>query len=185
MRPPVAQWLERTPYKREVDGSPIPADHKLTRDTRRTEGSFMKFTIDWANLANGFLTLKEENRVCRCALGFYLSACGAPDQHLINEGGEDYEPMDPSVWSDMFPPAAGWVFEAYEQPNEYTNEDEVTVRLSKDASEIAQISDDESMTVEEKEPKLRDLFARHGVEVEFVHASRMDMSAHSEGESGE
>lgn len=111
----------------------------------------MKLTIDrfrWLRgegAAGSRLLRTEDGKMC--CLGFHALACGATETDICDV-------PTPSARKNLLKEAAPWLYSI--------------TRLSFDASELIRINDTDSLTDAQREGLLTEIFARNGVEVEFV-----------------
>lgn len=91
---------------------------------------------------NGARLLRAKDGMM-CCLGLYLESCGVPHEELLER---EY----PSRVSGFIPEEAMWTV------------------LSSDDLKVAWTNDDSALSDDDREPKLVELFARHGVNLTFV-----------------
>lgn len=113
-----------------------------------------KLTIDrsvWLRGAADSYLLREDGK--RCCVGIYLGACGVSDEQLFKR----CTAFSVSVFDDEaeFPQEARWTLD-----DVYNNSDT--------AMKLYRTNDDLSLSAEQRETRVRELFAEQDIEVEFV-----------------
>lgn len=117
-----------------------------------------EFTVDrrrWIKSATGLL-LRCDGK--RCILGFYLAACGIPDEELMGfpSPGNLFGGTTTEEVSSKIP---GWLIDRNRHDDCYN---------SVLAERLMEVNDDETFSDEKREQVIREIFAQHGVEVRFV-----------------
>lgn len=104
----------------------------------------------------------------RCCIGIYLGACGVPDEKLKNQA--DVTSLVTSHGSAALPPEARWMWEDFEGEQTDVPGSEYIYGIN-DMRPMAEREDSKHYVVSEadRERKVREFFARHGVEVEFIN----------------
>lgn len=127
----------------------------------------MKLTIDRSRWLRGdpqtSALLDAAGR--QCCLGFFMSACGVDDADIEDWG----LPCETPVAEERrLPEQAKWLV------NEYTEDDEPQPLLhvvdSTTVSKLIEANDASLRSEADREAQIADLFAVHGVNVEFVDA---------------
>lgn len=125
----------------------------------------MKLTIDRAGWLRGdaFTSLLRDDNGCMCALGWYGRSLGIPDDVLRLQGG-------PATIDEAHVPTwPAWVIDLVEGDEDNGEPAGALIPLeSEDAARITCVNDSRSITDEYRERSLKELFARHGIELEFV-----------------
>lgn len=90
-----------------------------------------------------------------CCIGIYLEACGISRSLLTDVG-------DPSDVRTDLPKQCLWLINILEDPNNEGYPHQTT--NSKDTEDLIQENDNDA-----REEKIAEIFAKHDVEVEFIH----------------
>lgn len=111
----------------------------------------------WARGAHKDTCLLDSADDMKCCLGFYGLALGNNRSSLVNEA-------DPECTSDSthWP---SWLLDADEEESLYHREN------SAECKALINFNDDESIPDSERESHIAGIFAKHGVEVEFIDSA--------------
>lgn len=118
----------------------------------------MKLVIDrntWLRgegTENSFLLREKDSKMC--CLGFLGAACGVPSESMTNTEAPALLNQD---HRDLFP---DFLFHGGRDLNQDSSDE---------CNSLVEINDDEELTPEEREAELTMLFAKHGIEVEFIN----------------
>ena len=93
-----------------------------------------------------------------CCLGFYLAACGVQRSDLAGVEG----PSALNVRQGSIPNKAKWLFDSSADAAALCH------NHSKHCDDLMYINDDKVISDEEREQRIREIFAQHGIAVEFV-----------------
>lgn len=132
----------------------------------------MKFTIDrerWCRgRADGGAKLLRKDDGTRCCLGFFLSACGIPDDQL-RDVGEPNEVANNAHKPDTWPSEAAFLLE-YLRDEDATEDDDQSCWAGRQPEQtLIDENDDIDLENDEREENIARIFARHGHEVTFIN----------------
>ncbi len=130
-----------------------------------------KFTITrslWARGGHPNTSLLDiEGKMC--CLGFYALACGYQKTDILNLG-EPHEINAHNKDIPLFYPS--WLVIAEEVPNECEHWEAESYHMeygvNDDGGELMKYNDSDRLSESEREAKVAEVFARHGVTVEFA-----------------
>ena len=88
-----------------------------------------------------------------CCLGYYGLACGLSPEQLMNKEN----PIECSSWNSSL---SSWLFGSISLNGRFAS--------SEDCLNLMGYNDDEDIDDETREAKITAIFAKHGIQVEFV-----------------
>lgn len=123
-------------------------------------GDVKRFVIERERWLRGD---EENSRLLRpsdgkmCCLGFFARACGIDEDQIEDEA----EPEDV--------PGAGWPLWVLRESDDFAGDYDLPGKLknSLDIVELIKANDDEATGDRKRESRIAEIFAKHGVEVEF------------------
>lgn len=133
----------------------------------------MKLTIDRSRWCRGdenpYLLRESDGRMC--CLGFFLRACGLPEDR-IKGLAEPQHPFEGGAPSAIPGPATFLVVhEEIEADEGEEDESYFDYGPSDVASDLMTLNDDPQVTEDYRERRIAEVFAKHGHDVVFVDAS--------------
>jgi len=117
------------------------------------------FVIDrstWERGTGGAQLLRESDRRLQCCIGLYLTACGMPDDALLDQA-------QPEDVGDEIPEGAAWLIRESLASDGWAD--------SCAAGQLIEVNDDPKIEDKEREVYIADVFDQHGIRVSFVDPS--------------